>query len=140
MHIKREAQKQLSNPWNNNTTTAHVLRCIIKTEGFKAGTKLYNSISNRKTATILAWLHTRHYRLKQYQHQFNLVNSPFCECGEGKETVEHYSLECILHAAAKKELRNKIEIGEIKLGLLLGELKLVKHTIVFVASTKGLDI
>jgi len=140
MRIKTEAQKQWLNVWNSNTTTAHALRRITKTEGSKVGTKFYNRFSNRKSATTLARLRTGHCGLKQYQYRFNLVDSPFCECGEGKETVEHYLLECILHAAARNELRKKVTIGEMRLDLLLGDPKLAKHTVDFVATTKGLDI
>jgi len=88
MRIRAEPQKQWLNTWNNNTITAHALRRIMKTEESKADTKFYNRISNRKTATTLARLRTGRCGLKQHQYRFNLADSPFCECGEGKETVK----------------------------------------------------
>ena len=104
------------------------------------GGKFYNIITNRKTATTLARFRTEHCGLKQSQHRLNFADSPFCECDEGKETMEQSLLECIRHAAERKEPRKKVEIGEMKLGLLLGNPKLIKHTAEFVASTKGVDI
>ena len=112
----------------------------MRTEEFKAGTKFYNRISNRKSAITLARLRTGHCGLKQYQYRFNLADSPWCECDEGKETVEHYLLECILHAAAREELRKKVRSEEMRLDLLLGDPKLAKHAVEFVAATKGLEI
>ena len=126
--IIENANQQWLNTWNKNTTTAYALRRIMKTEEFTTGRKFYNTISNRKTATTLAWLRTGHCGLKQYQHRFNLAESPFCKCGEGKETVEHYLLECILHAA---KLRKKVGTERMKMGLLLGNPKLIKHTTEF---------
>ena len=117
----------------------HVVR-LCNSEEFTTGRKFYNIISNRKTANTLARLRTGHCGLKQYQHRFNLAKSLFCECGEGMKTVEHYLLECILHAAERMKLRKKVETERMKVSLLLENPKLIKHTTEFVASIKGLKI
>src|SRR2546423_8730041 len=87
-HIKEEAERQWISTWNNNTRTAHTLRRNMQAKGFKTGGNFYNRISSRKAAATLVHLRTGHCGLKQYLYRFNRAESPNCECGEGKETVE----------------------------------------------------
>ena len=112
--IKAEAMQQWLNVWNNNTRTGHALRRSMKIRGFKTGSKFYNHITSRRTAATLARLRTGHCGLKQYLHRFKHADSPYCDCGDGKETVEHYLLECVLHKEARNILRRKV--GPIALG------------------------
>lgn len=107
--------------------------------GTTGGTKLYNRILNRSTIAALTRLRTGHCGLNHYLHRFGLTDTPHCSCGRGKETVEHYLLECELYVEQRKELRKNIGIGRMKVEKLLGDPKLVKHTVEFVASTKGLQ-
>ena len=66
------------------------------------------------------------------------MDTPHYSCKHGKETVEHYLLECRLYAEQRKKLRKNVGAGRMKIEKLLGSKELVKHTIEFVASTKGL--
>jgi ribonuclease HI len=138
--IKATAKAQWLNEWRNGTRTSHALRHITQRPGTKSGTKLYSAISNRAVVAALTRLRTGHCRLNHYLYRFKLADTPFCECGHGKETVEHYLLECKLYAEQRKELRKKVGVGRMRIEKLLGQPKLIKHTVEFLASTKGLDI
>ena len=72
--------------------------------------------------------------------RFKLSNSPYCSCGQGKETVKHYLTECKLYAEQRKELRKKVGTGRMKIEKLLGNPRLAKHTVEYVAATKGLQL
>ena len=77
-----------------NTKTAKALRRITKRKGVKTGPKLYNEIPGRDMVAKIIQLRTGHCGLNHYLHRFGKRNSPYCECGMGKETVEHYLLDC----------------------------------------------
>ena len=104
----------------------------------RSGLKLYNLLQ-RQAATTLAHLRTGHCRLNHYLHRFNLQESPYCECGYGKETVEHYLKECRRYKEQRKEMYKEIRgsLGKwrIKLKRLLGDPRVVKHTLKFVKET-----
>ncbi len=135
--IKAEANQQWRSTWNNNTRTAHALRRFMKTKGFQIGGKYYNRISNRKAAATLVRLRTGHCGLKQYLYRFKQADSPYCDCGDGKETVEHYLLECNLYTVERNTMRKGVGTGRMKVPMLLGQPKLAKHVLEFIASTKG---
>src|SRR5437667_1498082 len=92
--IKEMAKKQWDKEWNENTKMAKALRRITKRKGVKTGLKLYNEIPGRDTVAKIVQLRTGHCGLNHYLHRFGKRYSPYCECGTGKETVEHYLLEC----------------------------------------------
>ena len=138
--IKAASKAQWLKNWSNNTKTSHALRHIMRRPGAKAGTKLYNAILNKRAVATLTRLRTGHCGLSYYLHRFHLTETPYCKCGNGKETVEHYLLECRLYAEQRKELRKKVGAGRMRIEKLLGFPKLLKHTLEFVASTKGLEI
>ena len=138
--IKAAAKVQWLKNWDNNTKTSHALRHIMRRPGAKAGPKLYSTISNRRAVATLTRLRTGHCSLNHYLYRFHLKDTPHCRCGNGKETVEHYLLECQLYVEQRKELQKKVGVGRMRVEKLLGFPKLVKHTLEFVASTKGLEI
>ena len=137
--IKAAAKAQWLKGWRNNTKTSHALQRIMQRPGVKAGTKLYGTIQNRSSVAVITQLRTGHCGLNHYLHRFNLEDTPYCKCGHGRETVEHYLLECQLYAEERKELRKKVGAGRMRLEKLLGYPKLVKHTVAFIATTKRLQ-
>ena len=76
------------------TKTSHHLRRITTKQGVKTGRRLYNNLPNRTSCAHAVQLRTGHCGLNDYLHRFGKKDSPTCECGHGKETVEHYLLEC----------------------------------------------
>jgi hypothetical protein len=89
-HIKTAAKKQWQIIWNTNTKTATALRRIMKGRQAKTGPALCNEIASRRGAATIEQLRTGYCGLNRYLHRFSLRNSPYCRCGYGKETVEHY--------------------------------------------------
>ena len=122
------------NYWSQNTSASH-LRRILSKPSSKPEPKLYNSITTRASCTTLAQLRTGHCGLNKYLHRFKLANSAFCECGYGKETVEHFLLECRRYKEDRKLLRKNVGWRKMKVEKLLGSTKVFKHTMEFVKST-----
>jgi hypothetical protein len=104
--------------------------------GVKSGTKLYSGIQSRTAVAAITQLRTGHCGLNHYLYRFSLEDTPYCRCGHGQENVEHYLLECQLYAEQRKDLRNKVGAGRMKVEKLLEYPKLIKHTTAFVASTR----
>jgi len=93
----------------------------MKGKHVKTDPPLYNEIVNRNGAAIIAQLRTGHCGLNRYQ--FNITNSPYCQCGYGKETAEHYLLECRKYRDQKKKLRREAGKGNMRIEILLGDLR-----------------
>ena len=106
-YIKTAAKEQWQKIWTEGTKTAKALRYItkMKRKGNKMGPKLYNEIVNRNSAATIVQLRTGHCGLNHYLHRFGINGSPYCDCGYGKETVEHYLLECRNYKEPRKRLR-----------------------------------
>jgi hypothetical protein len=138
--INANAKDQWQRQWNESTKTATGLRRITKRKGVKTGAKLYNAISRRQTVATLARLRTGHCGLKQHLYRLSIEDSPFCECKQGQETVEHYLLECRRYAKQRCTLRKEVGTGGMRVDKLLGEPKNIRHTMEYVATTKGKDI
>ena len=136
-NIKAAAKEQWRKEWNENKKTSNKLRHITKQKGVKTGAKLYNTLPSRRAVATLVRLRTGHCKLNHYMHRFKIKDSPYCECGNGKETVEHYLLECRKYNEQRKKLRREVGPGRMRIEKLLGYPKLVKHTLEFVANTKG---
>ena len=60
------------------------------------------------------------------------LDSPLCECGYARETVEHYLLECPSHKEPRKKLRKNVGFGRMKVGKLFGDIKILKHMLKYV--------
>src|SRR5437762_1368706 len=136
-YIKAAAKEQWHKIWNEDTKTAKGLRYItkIKTKDNKNGPKLYNQIVNRSTAATIVQLRTGHCGLNHYLHRFGKRTSPYCECGYGKETVEHYMLECRKYKDQRKRLRKEVGGRKMKVGILLGDPTLIKNTMTYIRKT-----
>ena len=102
--------------------------------------KLYSTMPSRTNVAKLVRLHTGHCGLNYYLHRFKIRSSPYCECGYGKETIEHDLMECRKYNEQRKTLRKKVRAGRIKIEILLGYPKLAKHTMEYIATMKGAEI
>jgi ribonuclease HI len=138
--IKKLAQSLVKERWEKNMTSANHLRRILVNEKVKRGPKLYNSLPSRKSCARLVQLRTGHCGLNKYLHRFGKRGSPYCECGYArKESVEHYIMECPRFKEERKVLRKKVGAGKMRLRLLLGDEKIVRHTLDFVKETGRLN-
>lgn len=70
----------------------------------QSGIKTVYSLPNRYTAARVIQLRTGHCRLNKYLHSIDARHRPYCEYGYGKETVEHYLLECNKYKDQRKQL------------------------------------
>src|SRR5436190_19044708 len=111
----------------------------MKEKYVKTGPALYNEIANRNAAAKIAQLRTGHCGLNRYLHRFGIKNSPYCQCGYGKETVEHYLLECRNYREQRKKLRREVGTGKMRVETLLGEQMTIKHTLEYIKETGRLD-
>ena len=85
------------------TAIACHLRRIMRDAKVTSGPKLYYGRS-RSTTAKLTQLRTGHCGLNSYLHRFNITESAECECGEGKETHEHFLLVCKRYIEDRKIL------------------------------------
>ena len=138
-YIKAAAKRQWHTAWSENTKTAAALRRIMKGKHAKAGPPLYNEAMNRNTAARIAQLRTGHCGLNRYLHRFGIENSPYCRCGYGKETVEHYLLECRNYKEQRRKLRMEVGTGKMRVARLLGDPKMINHTMEYIKETGRLD-
>ena len=91
----------------------------------------------------LVQLRTGHCRLNHYLHRFGLKNTSYCECGYGKETVEHFLMECRKYKDQRKEMQKQLRRGlgawGMRMERLLGDPKAIKHTMKYVQETGRLN-
>ena len=137
--VMKEATAQWQKEWENKSSTGRQLQHITKYHHAKAESKYYAGIESKRTASTMAQLRSGHCGLNRYLHRFNLRHSPYCECGQGKEIVEHYLLECRRYKPERKELREKVKSGKMRVDRLLGDPQLVKCTMEYVAKTRRFE-
>ena len=90
-------------------------------------------------AAMISQLRTGHCGLNYYLHRFGKKNPPYCECGNGKETVEHYLLECRRYNEQRKTLRKEVRTGRLTIEKLLGQPQTIKHTMEYIKATGRLE-
>jgi ribonuclease HI len=127
-YIKTAAKKQWSTIWNGNTKTANSVRRIMRGKYPKTGPALYNEIEDRSSAAKIAQLRTGYCGLNCYFYCFGIMNLLYCQCGYGKETVEHY-LECRNFREQRKKLRNEVGTAKMRVARLLGDTKVIEYTV-----------
>ena len=111
----------------------------MKGKHSKTGPVLYNEIENRNMAAKIAQLRTGHCGLNQHLHCFGKKDSPYCQCRYGKETVEHFLLECCNYQDQRKSLRKEVGIVNMWVDRLLGDPKFIRKTIQYINETGRLD-
>ena len=62
-----------------------------------------------------------------------------CEYEKGQETVKHYLLVCTKFEDQRVELRKKVEARGMRVERLLGDKKLIRHTLDFVEQSNRFD-
>ena len=81
---------------------------------------------------LLSRLRTGHCHLNQYLHRFNIIETPECECGREKETVEHYLLNCELYDEERDVLRRRVGAQGMRPSILLGDSQTIQHTMDYI--------
>lgn len=65
--------------------------------------QLYDRLS-RKEASVLAQLRTGMARLNGYLYRINVAQTDQCDCGQARETVEHFLFRCRRWTALRTEM------------------------------------
>ena len=98
----------------------------MKGKHTKTDPALYNEIEDRNSAAKIAQLRTGHYGLNRYLHRFGIMNTLYCQCGYGKETMEHYLLEYRKFREQRKKLRKEVGTVKMRVARLLEDTKIDK--------------
>ena len=81
-------------------------------------------------------MHTGHCHLNGYLYHFNIIASPMCECGAGKETADHFLLRCELFDEQRDALRRRVGVQGMNISMLLGNNKMIKDTVEYIEKTE----
>jgi hypothetical protein len=112
--------------------------------------QLYDRLSWRERST-LSQLRTGMARLNSYLHRINAAPTDLCECGQARETVEHFLFRCSKWVAFRTEMLQCTETHRGNISFYLGgktptddkswspNLTAVRATIRFAMATGRLD-
>ena len=120
--------------WKTGKENARRLRNMSQYPGTTTGLKLYGNLK-RKQVIMLSRLRTGHCHLNQYLHRFNIIETPECECGAEKETVEHYLLNCELYDEERDALRRSVGAQGMRPSILLGDNQTIQNTMDYIEKT-----
>jgi len=121
--------------WKTGRQTAKRLRNLSQHPGTITGPKLYGALQQRKHMVWISRLRTGHCHLNEYLHRFKIIETSECECGAGKETVDHFLLNCELYDEERDRLRRKVGAQGMRTSVLLGDSTIIKDTIEYIEST-----
>ena len=141
-HIKEKAKAQWLEEWRKGTKTAANLQRLMRQRGAKIGPKLYNNMVMKNAAQPVQ-LRTGHCRLNNYLHRYGHSQTSYCECGVGKETVEHYLMECRKYKKERRNMQQEIKkkTGKWRISMikLLGDPEIIKFTMKFIKETGRIE-
>jgi hypothetical protein len=112
--------------------------------------QFYDRLS-RKEASVLAQLRTGMARLNAYLYRITAAATDQCECGQAKETVDHFLFRCRRWTAHRTEMLRYTSTGRGNISLYLGgkaatddaqwtpNMDAVRATIRFAIATGRLD-
>ena len=128
--IKMAAKKA----WNSRKMNARQQCKMTRLQRFKTGVQLYGGLPWKQLANLIR-LRTGHCRLNSYLYQYNIIEDPACDCGRDIENVKHFLLLCGKYEGLRNKLKKKVGGRNMRVETLLGDPKLVQHTLEFVEST-----
>ena len=114
---------------------ARRLRKMSKHPRTTRGPDLYGALQKRKHVAWIAQLRTGHCHLNEYLYRFNKIETPECECGAEKETVDHFLLRCELYDEERDKLRMKVGAEGMIVSTLLGDKSIIKETAEYIEKT-----
>ena len=130
------AKTKWETEWKTERNTAKRLRKMSQHPGTKTGPKLYEALQQRKHVVWISRLRTGHCHLDEYLHRFKTIETPECECGAGKETVDHFLLNCEIYDEERDKLRRKVGPQGMRTTVLLGDSTIIKDTIEYIENTR----
>ena len=101
--------------WNSlstdtkNLTTIEAFKEEINKEVTPANPLFYNG--TRSNQRLHARMRLKCSNLNSHLHDVGLKDSPLCNCGEGKENVDHYLLRCPTYTIQRTAMMDKINFA-----------------------------
>ena len=133
--IKSMAKSKWETEWKTGRQNARRLRKMSQHPDTSTGLELYGTLQRRQDVVCITRLRTGHCRLNEYLYRFNRIETPKCECGAEKETVEHYLLNCELYDEERDVLRRRVGAQGMRCSILLGDKRIIKDTMEYIKKT-----
>jgi hypothetical protein len=134
--IQKASKDQWKTEWQKERYIAKPLRSILSRPCAETGIKLYTEIHTRQRVAWLTRLRTGHNSLNQHLGRSKIVESEQCSCGDGVESVRHYLLICSNYDQQRDTLRRNTGMQGMRVECLLGDPKLIQHTLDYVEETE----
>ena len=80
-------------------------------------------------------MRTGHVSLNGYLERFNIIDDATCQCGDAKETVHHFLMVCQKQERCRDKMRKEVGEMGMKVEILLGDHRRIKHTVKFIKGT-----
>jgi hypothetical protein len=138
--IQAMTKSKWETEWTMGKENAKRLRKMSQQPGTTTGLKLYGTLQQRKHVVWITQLRTGHCHLNGYLHRFNIIDTSECECGGGKETVDHFLLSCELYDEERDRLRRKVGVQGMRVSTLLGDPEVIQETIEYIERTGRLKL
>ena len=126
--------------WRTGKETAKRLRKLSQHPDTATGPKLYGVLQQRKHVIWLTRLRTGHCHLNEYLHRFKIIETSECECGGGKETVDHFLLNCEIYDEERDRLRRKVGAQGMRISTLLGNTEIIQETMEYIERTGRFEL
>ena len=103
--VKGNIRRYVTNKWQKswNMTSKHTGPHVYSLYP-KVPVLSYKSTHNRKVESRLLRIVTTHTALNEHMHRIGLSESPMCNCGTDRQTVEHVIMKCPLLHDERREL------------------------------------
>ena len=133
--IKSMTKSKWQNEWKTGRENARRLQKMSQHPDTTTGPELYSVLQQRQDVVCITRLRTGHCHLNEYLHRFNIIETPECECGAEKETVEHFLLNCELYDEERDLLRRGVGVQGMRCSTLLGVKNIIKDTMEYIKKT-----
>ena len=134
--IQSMAKTKWETEWQTGRENARRLRNMSQHPDTTTGPTLYGALQQPwKHVVLITRLRTGHCHLNEYLYRFNKIETPECECGAEKETVNHFLLNCELYDEERDELRRRVGVQGMRSSVLLGDNKIIKNAVEYIEKT-----
>ncbi len=105
--IRKAAKEHVNLIWQQRWDTSERGRFLYRFQP-QVDCKTVKDFPSRKKYIVINNLRSGFAKLNDYCHKLNITDNPLCACGQSRETVEHYMLECELYQEARERLVHDI--------------------------------
>ena len=90
--IQSMAKTKWETEWKTGRGNVRRLRNMSQHHDTTTRPTLYGALQQRKHVVFITRLRTGHCHLNEYLYRFSKIETPECECGAGRETVDHFTI------------------------------------------------